>query len=164
MWLQAVPRSPWGPAVNTSRSGPTSPAGPDHVDRTRSPESTAEAHSIGTAIGAFDDLRARLRAVIGPLGWNALFGRALKRASARHSVLNSVDADIGTADALLDAVRAHAGARPAAEAEAALRDIMSEILTLLNRMIGEDLVQSVLHANTTGRRTTREEAEGGRDG
>lgn len=165
MWLQAVPRSPWGLAVNTSSSGSTSPAGPDHVDRVaRSPETSADEERVGAAINAFDDLQARLKAVIGPLGWNALFGRAVKRASARHAVLDSVRADARTTEGVLEAVRAQAAARPSPEAEAALRDVASEIVGLLTRMIGEDLVQSVLNADTTQRQTKREEAEGGRDG
>ncbi len=87
----------------------------------------------------WERLRRRLIALIGPIGCDALFARALALARSDHPLLADSTADTANGSGGAG-VRARLREQEPTEALAALVAVMTYFLTALVRMIGADLV------------------------
>jgi hypothetical protein len=83
-----------------------------------------------------------MRGVFGAAGCEVLYRRALARSAAEHPVLRGV-ARSDDPEALIQALHV-AMYDHAAEVAAALRTVMAEEISLLARLVGEDLVEAIL--------------------
>lgn len=105
---------------------------------------------------------AGLRRWIGAAGYNALLDRALAKARSEHPVLDEVTCLGKDASVIVGVVRA----RGAGELSAGLVAVVSELVELLGRIIGDEmvvqLVEQISMPSPRGVVSTR--PQGGRDG
>lgn len=114
------------------------PPSADPADRAASVEA-----SVVGAERACRDVARELTRWFGAVGYHALLTRALADAVAEHPVLRSVRIGAPTApsvDGLADAARTH-GAEAATDAVAT---VLTSLIALLGRLIGEDLAVNLI--------------------
>ena len=88
---------------------------------------------------AWERLRRRLIVLIGPMGFDALFARALALARSDHPVLAGITAETARGSGLTG-VRERVHERDPTEVLNALVAVMAHFLAVLVRLIGVDLV------------------------
>ena len=99
--------------------------------------------SVGAAERACRDVASELTRWFGTVGYHALLTRALADAVAEHPVLRSVRIGAPSApsvDGLADAARTH-GAEAVTDAVAT---VLTALIALLGRLIGEDLAVNLI--------------------
>jgi hypothetical protein len=151
-----------GPVVSEPPHGSHPPAAVAYADRAlpagdRSPEALPDAASR-----AFAELYARLRPIVGPGGHDALLRRSVSRAAGHHPVL-AKGLPEPTPEALVAMIRDQVRPDNAVEFADAVREIIAEQISLLTRLIGEDLVRAILGVEHLQRPEVRAEDEAGRN-
>lgn len=115
-----------------------------HESRTRS---AGERHA-DRAVSAVVLLYDRLSPVIGRGGFNALLRRATRSLGERYDGLRAVASE-GELDAILDAL-GQVRTNGSADADAVVRDLLDELVSTLERMIGPDLTRRLVDALEVG--------------
>lgn len=98
---------------------------------------------VAASARAWERLRRRLIVLIGPMGCDALFARALALARLDHPMLAGVTAETANGSGLAD-VRGRLPEGELTDALDALMAVLAHFLAVLVRLIGADLVVRVV--------------------
>ncbi|HEX6133514.1 MAG TPA: hypothetical protein VFZ24_06110 [Longimicrobiales bacterium] len=100
-----------------------------------------------------------MRTVFGATACDVLFRRAFSRAARQHPILEMVEAPPSLED-FVNALPARIGSSSAHGVAAGVRAVMVEQISLLTRLIGEDLVHTLLGSDEVEESDLRGKGEG----
>jgi len=122
-----------------------------------SSETPAQLATAASALCA--QLRSGLGSWIGPDAFETLLQRALDRAAAAHSALASIKAQGGSLDGLGPAAEAHGPAK----VRAGVLAVVTALIELLSRLIGEEIALRLVQPSSQDGRQRAEPQAKGRD-
>ena len=107
---------------------------------------------VALVVAACERAHLDLARWIGPAGCHALFTRALTQARIAHPALRHVDLRVGAAPGL-DHVDQAVAASSADAVAAGLEEMLVALLSLLGRLIGDDMMERLLEPGVPVRAT-----------